>query len=89
MTYITRTDCEARLQIHYKGQYIKMDVNIFRKDYHNHELTRFVHLFRAHFIVIRTCYIMWYMVAQKGVYAGVSFIKKGPYNYVDNARYQN
>ncbi|XP_058747429.1 protein FAR1-RELATED SEQUENCE 5-like isoform X1 [Vicia villosa] len=96
---INRTNCLARLRVHYntkKGRYVLS----FFEETHNHELTpyRFTHLHpvnrqiseadKAHIDglqshKIRTCHIMGYMVAQKGGYASVGFTKKDLYNYLD------
>ncbi|CAJ2633247.1 protein FAR1-RELATED SEQUENCE 5-like [Trifolium pratense] len=96
---LTRTNCAARLHVHYKPKKDRYVVSIFEEG-HNHELTpsRYVHLHPTYRQIsetdraqidglqsrgIRTCHIMGYMVAQKGGYSSVGFTKKDLYNYFD------
>ncbi|XP_058746642.1 protein FAR1-RELATED SEQUENCE 5-like [Vicia villosa] len=96
----TRTNCPARLRVHYNPQKDSYVVSCF-EEAHNHELTpsRFVHLHPIYREItvadraqidglqsngIRTCHIMGYMVAQKGGHDRVGFTKKDLYNYFDS-----
>ncbi|KAJ1390003.1 Zinc finger, CCHC-type [Sesbania bispinosa] len=96
---LTRTNCLAKLRIHYHHKSLKWKVVSFEQC-HNHELTpsRFVHLHPAyrrltdadksqvnslHAYGLRGCHIMGYLVAQKGGYCRVGFTKKDMYNYLD------
>ncbi|XP_058783973.1 protein FAR1-RELATED SEQUENCE 5-like [Vicia villosa] len=96
----TRTNCPARLRVHYNPQKDIYVVTCF-EEAHNHELTpsRFVHLHPIYREItaadraqidglqsngIRTCHIMGYMVAQKGGHDRVGFTKKDLYNYFDS-----
>ncbi|CAJ2636447.1 unnamed protein product [Trifolium pratense] len=95
---LTRTNCPARLRVHYKAEKDRYVVSMFVEG-HNHELnpSSLVHLHPVYRKTseadraqidgiqshgIRTCHIMGYMVAQKGGYAGVG-LKKDLYNYFD------
>ncbi|KAJ1407407.1 FAR1 DNA-binding domain [Sesbania bispinosa] len=96
---LTRTNCQAKLRIHYHEKSLKCKVVSFEQS-HNHELTpsRLVHLHPAYHRLsdidkaqvdtlqtygLRSCHIMGYLVAQKGSYCRVGFIKKDMYNYLD------
>ncbi|PNY11581.1 hypothetical protein L195_g008191 [Trifolium pratense] len=85
---LTRTNCPARLRVHYKAEKDRYVVSMFVEG-HNHELnpSSLVHLHPVYRKTseadraqidgiqshgIRTCHIMGYMVAQKGGYAGSS-----------------
>ncbi|KAJ1427455.1 FAR1 DNA-binding domain [Sesbania bispinosa] len=97
---MTRTNCLAKLRIHYHQRTSKWRVVSF-EECHNHELTpaKFVHLLPAyrkmteadkaqvdslHSFGVRTCHIMGYLVSQKGGYGGVGFTRKDLYNYLDS-----
>ncbi|CAK8569356.1 unnamed protein product [Lathyrus sativus] len=96
---LTRTNCPARIRVHYKANKDRYVVLVF-EEVHNYELTlsRFMNLhpiYRETYEAdraqidglqshgIRTCHIMGYIVAQKGGYAGYGFKKKDLYIYFD------
>lgn len=96
---ITRTNCQAKLQVHFNQRRSKWIVMSFEES-HSHELipSKFMCLILAYCVMTnadkaqvdslhscgaRACHIMGYMVSQKGRYSGVGFTKKDLYNYVD------
>ncbi|XP_045831519.1 protein FAR1-RELATED SEQUENCE 5-like [Trifolium pratense] len=94
---VTRINCEAHLRIHYNEERLRWVVTSFEVSHNHELISStHIHLFLAyrgmtdadkaqidslHSTGMQTCHRMGHMVANKGGYEVVGFIKKYLYNY--------